>query len=46
MILNTKWKDNKSRKNSCTENFTYTKKLFVQEIAAVRLLPEKRKENM
>ena len=37
LILNTKWKDRKSRKNWCTENFTYTKKCYVHEIAAVNL---------
>ena len=36
-ILNTKWKDSKSRKNLCTKNFTYTKKCYVHEIAAVNL---------
>ena len=37
VILNTKWKDCKSRKNLCTKNFTYTKKFYVHEIAAVNL---------
>ena len=37
VILNTKWKDWKSRKNLCTKNFTYTKKFYVHEIAAVNL---------
>ena len=37
MILNTKWKDCKSRKNLSTKNFTYTKKFYVHEIAAVNL---------
>ena len=38
VILNTKWKDCKSRKNLCTKNFTYTKKFYEHEIAAVNLL--------
>ena len=33
----TKWKDCKSRKNLCTENFTYTKKFYVHEIVALIL---------
>ena len=37
MILNTKWRDFKSRKNLCTKNFTYTDKSCVHEIAAVNL---------
>ena len=38
VILNTKWKDCKSHKNLCTKSFTYTKKVYVYEIAAVNLL--------
>ena len=37
VILNTKWKDCKSRKNLCTKNFKYMKKFYVHEIAAVNL---------
>ena len=37
VILNTKWKDCKSRKNMCAKNFTYTKKIYVHDIAAVNL---------
>ena len=37
VILNTKWQDRKSRKNLCTENFTYTKKFYVHEGATVNL---------
>ena len=37
VILNTKWKDCKSRKNLCTKNFTYTRKFYVHEITAVSL---------
>ena len=37
VILNTKWKDCKSCKTFCTKNFTYTKKFYVHEIAAVDL---------
>ena len=37
LILNTKWKDFKSRKNLCTENLTYTNKCYVPEIATVNL---------
>ena len=37
VILNTKWKDYKSHKNLFTENFTYTKKFYVHEIAAIDL---------
>ena len=37
LILNTKWKDFKSRKNLCTENLTYTNKFYGPEIAAVNL---------
>ena len=37
VILNTKCKDCKSRKNLCTKNFTYTNKFYVHEIAAVNL---------
>ena len=43
-------KDCKSRKNVCKENFTYAKKLYVYEIAAVNLSKiyflKKSKENM
>ena len=34
---NTKWKDCKSCKNLCTKNFTFTKKFYGHEIAAVNL---------
>ena len=37
VILKTKWKDCKSRENLRTKNFTYTKKFYFQEIAAVSL---------
>ena len=37
VILNAKWKDCKSSKNFCTKNFTYTKKFYVHEFAAVNL---------
>ena len=37
VILNTKWKDCKSSKILWTKNFTYTKKFYVHEIAAVNL---------
>ena len=37
VLLNTKWKDFKSRKKFGTKIFTYTKKFYVQEIAAVDL---------
>ena len=37
VILDTKWKDIKSRKNLCTKNFAYTKKFYVHEIAVVNL---------
>ena len=37
VILNTKCKDCKSRKNLCTKNFTYTKKFYLHEIAVVDL---------
>ena len=37
VILNTKWKDCKSRKNLCTKNFTYADKFYVHEIVAVNL---------
>ena len=37
VILNTKSKDCKSRKNLCTENFTYTKTFYLHEIPAVDL---------
>ena len=37
IILNTNWKDSKSRKTLCTKNFTYTKKIYVCEIVAVDL---------
>ena len=37
VILNTKWKDCKSRKNLYTKNFMYTKKFYVHENAAVNL---------
>ena len=37
IILNTKCKDGKSRKNLCTKNLTYTKKFNLYEIAAVDL---------
>ena len=37
VILNTKWKDCKSRKNLCTENFTCTRKFYVHEIVDVNL---------
>ena len=33
VILNTKWKDSKSRKNLCTKIFTYKMKFYVHEIA-------------
>ena len=50
VILNTQCKDCKSRKNLCTKNFTYVKKFYEHEIAAVNLtkslLSEKRTENM
>ena len=36
-ILNTKWQDCKSRKSLYTKNFTYTKKFYEHEIAAVNL---------
>ena len=32
-----KMKKQQSRKKSCTKNFTYTKKFYVHEIAAVNL---------
>ena len=35
VILNTKWKDYKTRKNLCTKNFTYTKEFHLHEIGAV-----------
>ena len=35
VLLNTKWKDCKSRKNLCKKNFTYTKNFYVHEITAV-----------
>ena len=38
VILKTKWKDCRPRKKLCTKNFTYTKKFYVHEIAAVNLL--------
>ena len=37
VILYTKWKDHKSRKNLCTKNVMYTMKWYVLEIAAVNL---------
>ena len=37
VILNTKCKDCKSRKNLCTKNFPYTKKFYLHEIAVVDL---------
>ena len=37
VILNTKLKDCKSRKSLCMKNFTYTKKVYVHEIAAATL---------
>ena len=37
VILNTKWKDCKSRKNLRMRKFTYTKKFYVHKIAAVNL---------
>ena len=37
VILNTKWKDFKSRNNVCTKYFTYRKKFYVQETASVNL---------
>ena len=37
VILSTKRNDCKSRKNSSTKNFTYTKKIDVHEIAALNL---------
>ena len=37
IILNTEWKDTKCRKNVGTKNFTYSKKCYVNEIAAVNL---------
>ena len=37
LILNTKWKDCKSRKNLGTKGITYTNKFYVHEIAAVDL---------
>ena len=37
VIVNTKSKDCKSRKNLCTENFTYTRKFYVHEVPAVDL---------
>ena len=47
---NKKMKKLQILKNLCTKNFSYTKKFYVHEIAAVnlskKLLPEKRKENM
>ena len=36
-ILSTKWKDCKSHKNLSTKSFTYTKKIYVHEIAPVNL---------
>ena len=36
-ILNTRWKDCKSRKNFGTKKFTYTKKIYVDKIASVNL---------
>ena len=48
MIRNMKWKDCKSHKTFC-ETFTYTKKFYFHESAAINfiknLLPEKRKTN-
>ena len=35
--LNTKWKDCKSCKNLCTQNFMYIKPFYVHEIATVNL---------
>ena len=50
VILNIKRKDLKSRKNLCTDNFTYTKKILRTRNCRRKfikiLLPEKRKENM
>ena len=37
VVLNTKWKDCKSRKTLFTKNFTYTKKVYVHEITVVDL---------
>ena len=37
LMLNTKWKDCKSRKNLGTKGITYTNKFYVHEIAAVDL---------
>ena len=37
VILSTKWKDHKSRKNLHTKNFRYAKKFYVHEIAALNL---------
>ena len=37
VILNTNWKNWKSRKKLFTKNFTYPKKIYVHEIATVNL---------
>ena len=37
VILNTKWKGCKFRKNLCTKNFKYTKKFYANKIAALNL---------
>ena len=37
VILNSKWKDCKSRKNLRTKNFTYRRKLYVHKITAVNV---------
>ena len=37
VILNTKWKESKSRENLCKKNFTYTKIFYTYEIASSNL---------
>ena len=37
VILNTKWKDSKSRKNLCAKDFTCVKIFYVHDIAVVNL---------